>query len=271
MGCQAAKAAVLAMYTMNVRNVVDTTPKLPVVATAASVAQAKPRNAKEREKSIKIKPKGDGATCGWGWYAGLPLPSLPSPSPSGPLYVARTLEIPCRCAPHAETCVLIFWQKRTSTGEAKAQRTGEPRTHFTCSFLAPPLGHRKKNKQHCGAATGDCAGMAACGRMGGHEAGQGGEKDRERGLGLTGRRQRTKEHPSEQTVKKCRQKTAMATASGSSPKGNTVSNNNNNGSSKSSSSCVPFCGVSNEPRERAFPASPPTACLVGGCDPALTE
>lgn len=181
MGCQAAKAAVLAMYTMNVRNVVDTTPKLPVVATAASVAQAKPRNAKEREKSIKIKPKGDGATCGWGWNAGLPLPSLPSPS--GPLYVARTLEIPCRCAPHAETCVLIFWQKRTSTGEAKAQRTGEPRTRFTCSVLSPPLAHRKKNKQHCGAATGDCAGTAACGRMGGNEAGQGGEKDRERGTG----------------------------------------------------------------------------------------
>lgn len=70
MGCQDAKAAVLAMYTMNVHNVDDTTPKLPVVATAASVAQAKPRNAKdrkrEREKSIKIKPKGDEVNCWWG-------------------------------------------------------------------------------------------------------------------------------------------------------------------------------------------------------------
>ncbi|KAL7740948.1 hypothetical protein ACLKA6_014101 [Drosophila palustris] len=36
---------------------------------------------------------------------------------------------------------------------------------------------------------------------------------------LANGRQRTKEHPSEQTVKKCRQKTAMATTTGSGPKG----------------------------------------------------
>lgn len=68
------------------------------------------------------------------------------------------------CAARRDVC-FDFLAKRTSSDEAKAQRTGEPRS-LPLLLLLAPLTHRKKNKQHCGAATGDSPGTAACGRMG---------------------------------------------------------------------------------------------------------
>lgn len=91
----------VAMYTMNVHNV-DETPKLLVVPTAASVAGQAPQwKIQKKKKKAKQKPQHYRTHC----------PSIRSfVRPSG----ARTLEIPCRCAPHAETCVLIFSQRTSS-------------------------------------------------------------------------------------------------------------------------------------------------------------
>lgn len=145
MGCQAAKAAVLAMYTMNVRNVVDTTPKLPVVATAASVAQAKPRNAKEEREKHKNKTEGGWGDLRMGVVCGVtPAVTAVAVAVWPPLrgtYFRNSMQM---CAARRDVC-FDFLAKKDEHGRSQSSTNGRaPHTLYLLLPRAPASPSKEK-------------------------------------------------------------------------------------------------------------------------------